>query len=268
MAENRGLEWTFDTAVPVYDKMRPGYSEELYKAIFSYIPIGRESRAIEIGIGSGQATGPMLQTGCRLTAVEYGQRLSEMCREKFKAYDGFSIINDRFENAGFQDEGYDLVFSATAFHWIKEEVGYPKIYALLKKGGAFAQFANHPYRDKGNPVLSEEIDRLYGKYYYAYHKDRVQKPQEEFGESQAKQRAETAAKYGFEDIRYHLFYRTRRFSAEEYTMLLGTYSDHIAIEESIRKEFFKEIERAIDRCGGSITIYDTMDLELARKPLR
>ena len=49
-------------------------------------------------------------------------------------------------------------------------------------------------------------------------------------------------------------------------MLLGTYSDHIAIEETTRKKFFDEIREAIDENGGIITIYDTIDLQLARKP--
>ena len=72
-------------------------------------------------------------------------------------------------------------------------------------------------------------------------------------------------KYGFTDIKYFLFYRERVFTASEYTKLLGTYSDHIAIEENIRKEFFSKIEDAINRHGGTITISDTLDLELARK---
>ena len=53
--------------------------------------------------------------------------------------------------------------------------------------------------------------------------------------------------------------------AAEYLELLGTYSDHIAIEEKIRNEFFRKIEAAINEHGGTITISDTMDLELARK---
>ncbi len=50
-----------------------------------------------------------------------------------------------------------------------------------------------------------------------------------------------ASKYGFTDIRYALFYRERIFSVKEYIELLGTYSDHIAIEESIRTKFFSKI---------------------------
>ena len=62
------------------------------------------------------------------------------------------------------------------------------------------------------------------------------------------------------------FHRTRTFSAAEYRTLLGTYSDHIAIEETIRTAFFTEIEQAIQRRGGTITLYDTIDLQLVRKP--
>lgn len=80
------------------------------------------------------------------------------------------------------------------------------------------------------------------------------------------QRAYIAEKYGFVDIKCALFHRTRTFSSKEYSKLLGTYSDHIALEKSIRKEFFSKIEDAINNYGGSITIYDTIDLQLARKP--
>ena len=63
-----------------------------------------------------------------------------------------------------------------------------------------------------------------------------------------------------------MFYRTRTFSAKEYVELLGTYSDHIAMEEKIRTEFFAKIEETINQYGGTLTIYDTIDMQLARKP--
>ena len=56
------------------------------------------------------------------------------------------------------------------------------------------------------------------------------------------------------------------FQQKSIRMLLGTYSDHIAMEETLRTEFYSKIEEAINRYGGEITIYDTIDLQLARKP--
>lgn len=265
MPVRKGLEWTFDTVAATYEKLRPGYTEDLYKMLFEYIAIDRSSHVVEVGIGGGQATLPVLKTGCTLTAVEYGERFSKLCEEKFREYQNFSVITGRFENISFPDSQYDLVYSASAFHWIPEDIGYSKVYDMLKPGGAFARFANHPHRDKGNPILSAEIDKLYSQYYYGYY-GKEKNAETEYGEEQAAERAQIAEKYGFVDIRHAMFYRTRTFSAKEYIELLGTYSDHIAMEEKIRTEFFAKIEETINQYGGTFTIYDTIDLQLARKP--
>ena len=153
MAVIEGLEGTFDSVASTYAKLRPGYLNELYQDIFGFIPIGEASNVVEIGIGGGQATLPILQTGCTLTAVEYGEHFSEICREKFKNFPKFSVVTGKFEEVDFQEESCDLIFSASAFHWIPEEVGYRKVFSMLKKGGAFARFANHPFEDKGRPKL-------------------------------------------------------------------------------------------------------------------
>ncbi len=260
MPVSEGLEWTFDTVAANYAKFRPGYVDGLYQEIFRYSPINASSRVVEVGIGGGQATLPFLRTGCRLTAVEYGEQFSRLCRERFREYAGFSVITGKFEETGFASETYDLVYSASAFHWVPEAPGYQKVFSMLKSGGVFARFANHPFKDKGRPQLSDDIQKLYAVYMGS-----APRPFE-YGEEQAKNQADIARKYGFEDIRFALYHRTRSFTAKEYTALLGTYSDHIAIEETRRAEFFAGIEQAINRYDGVITIYDTIDLQLARKP--
>lgn len=264
MPSLNGLGWTFDTVASSYEKMRPGYVDELYQMIFAYIPIGENSRVAEVGSGAGQATAPMLKTGCHLTAVEYGEQFSSLLKEKFRKYPKFSVITGKFEETPFEENTYDLVFSASAFHWIPEKIGYKKVFSMLKPGGAFARFANHPYRDKGNPALSRAIDDAYAEYYYPYYQKKSE-PLKEYTEQQARERAMIAAQYGFSDIRYALFYRERTFTAQEYVQLLGTNSDHIAIEEPVRSRFFSSIEDAINRHGRMITLYDTLDLQLARK---
>lgn len=260
----KGLGWTFDTVASTYEKLRPGYVEELYQALFDYIPIDENSNVVEVGSGGGQATAPMLRTGCKLTAVECGEQFSELLKDKFRKYRNFSVITGKFEDIIFEDNTFDLVFSASAFHWIPEKPGYEKVFSMLKNGGVFARFANHPYRDKGKPALSEEIDEIYDEYYYKFY-NKKREALTEYTEKQAKDRAMIAGKYGFKDIRYALFHRERIFSAKEYIELLGTYSDHIAIEKTIRQKFFLKTEEAINSHGGTITIYDTIDLQLAKK---
>lgn len=260
MAIIKGLEWTFNTEAERYEKMRPGYISELYQDIYTYIPINKSSNVVEIGIGGGQATLPILKTGCKVTAVEYGENLAELCRRKFKDFPGFSAVTAKFEDFECDSNTCDLIYSASAFHWIPEEIGYRKVFKMLKSGGVFARFANHPYKDKGREEIHEAIQKIYSVYMPN------SLPPNEYSEDDARKRAEIAQKYGFTDISYKLYHRTRSFTAQEYISLLGTYSDHIAIEENTRRKFFSEIENAIDNLGGQITIYDTIDLQLARKP--
>ena len=78
----KGLGWTFDTVVSNYEKLRPGYVDELYQSIFRYIPVDKNSNVVEVGSGAGQATAPLLGAGCKLTAVEYGEEFSWLLKAK------------------------------------------------------------------------------------------------------------------------------------------------------------------------------------------
>lgn len=265
MASVNGLAETFDSESALYDKMRPGYADGLYQAIFAYIDIGADSRVAEVGSGSGQATKPLLDRGCKHTAIEWGGNLSALLKEKYRGYDGLEVITGRFEDVKAEENAYDLVFSATAFHWIPEETGYRKVYSMLRPGGAFARFANHPFPCRDNSALAADIERLYDEYYYPYY-NRERSAVTEYSQAEADAVAKIAGRYGFEDIRCRLFRRERSFTADEYLLLLSTYSDHIAIEKTVREKFFAGIREAINAHGGILTISDTMDLQLARKP--
>lgn len=258
------LASSFDTVGENYEKFRPSYVPELYREIFASCSLNSRSQVLEIGIGTGQATLPFLAVGCQLTAIEPGMNLANVCKEKFSNYPNLHIITGKFEDISLSEASYDLIYSATAFHWIPEVLGYPKVYSLLQENGLFAQFANHPDPYIENPELGPELNRLYEKYFYSFWKNKKIKFSG-FTEEKAKVKAETAKKYGFQDCRYFLFRRIRTFSAKEYVGLLSTYSDHIAIKERIRTEFFSNIEETINRYGETIKIRDTLELQLCTK---
>lgn len=254
----------FDSDAEKYEKIRPDYPNELYEVIFTYSYLHENSFILEIGPGAGNATLPFLLAGCHVTAIEYGKNFSPVCRRKFRYYPKFSLINGRFENIHPGEKFFDLVFSATAFHWISESIGYPKVFSLLKKGGTFARFANHPFPAWNEPEMREELDKIYGEYYYKLYQNK--RKFSGFVEDQARDCALAAQKYGFTDTSYVIFNRNRYLSAQEYIMLLGTYSDHMSMPQPMRSKFFNKIEKIINNHGGQIHIFDTIDLELARKP--
>ena len=245
----------FNRVAVLYDKMRPDYPAALYADIFACKPITDTSSALEIGIGTGQATLPILGTGCTLTAVELGDSLSAFAAEKFRSYSNFSVITAPFPDVSLPDDSFDLIYSATAFHWIPEEAGYAKVFSLLKSGGVFARFSNHPAPAKYNEPLHTALQKIYAEdKTMPLHSPNSAKSPEEI--------AQIPLKYGFTDIKLHLYHRTRTFTSVEYTDLLLTYSDH----NSRPPEFHAKIADAIDAHGGKINVFDTIDLQLARKP--
>ena len=72
MQVNNGFGHTFDSVTADYDRWRPDYPAALYRDLLALCPLNEASRALEIGIGTGQATRPILETGCAVTAVEPG----------------------------------------------------------------------------------------------------------------------------------------------------------------------------------------------------
>ena len=255
------FEKTFDMGAEDYDRIRPSYLPAIYEDILRYQPLNADAETLEIGIGSGIATKPILDTGCKVVGLEPGGHLAALAKNRFREYAHFSVETCTLQEFVCPDRRFDLIYAATAFHWIPEEYGYRRVYELLKEGGAFARFRYHAGSDRGREKLTDEMQALYREYM------KRGKPAE-FGEADAEAIAAIALKYGFVDPEYRIYHTTKDFTANEYLSLLHTYPDHMKLEESDRCALFDGIYQAILRNGGVITVYYTMDLELARKPFR
>ena len=57
----------FDTIPEQFDRYRPRYSPELFADLIGYAGIGPGRTVLELGPGTGQATDPILETGCIIT---------------------------------------------------------------------------------------------------------------------------------------------------------------------------------------------------------
>lgn len=255
------LRFTFNQDAANYDRWRPTYAPRLFESILQHARLDSTCRALEIGIGTGQATPPFLRTGAKLTAVELGADLSEYCKHKFADYSNFDVIHMDFESYPNEENVFDLIYSATAFHWIPEETGYPKALMLLKKGGTLALFWNHPNIHPSNGALSEQIQQVYRTYRPS------SRPPKVFEQKDCSPILDALARYGFTGCSATLFTQTRTFGAQDYIGLLNTYSDHRAMQPDDKTALEQGIAQAIASAGGTLTLQDTMDLYLAKKPV-
>ena len=148
-----------------------------------------------------------------------------------------------------------MIYSAAAFQWINEEIGYPKVYDILKSGGVFARFGTGGrYGIDDNDPLYVQIQEVYAEYF---------KPETEY---KCKLDYSTVEKYDFIDIEYRHYNQIREFATDDYVSYLKTHSGHITLQEPYKSKFYAGIRDVILSFGNKITLYDKIDLCLARKP--
>lgn len=261
------LRLTFNEDAPNYDRLRPTYTDKLFDEVIRFSSLSGNKRALEIGIGTGQATLPFLKTSCKVTAIEIGDKLARFSKEKFSEFKNFEVINQDFESVQLDENTYDLVYSASAFHWIPRETGLPKVYGLLKSGGVFAWFSVQPLPAQEHSHIHEALQKVYDKYSQFFGEKPQIDPQikQQQLEKKRMDRFNAFRQYGFVDINDKVYYGTRTFNAKDYTTLISTYSDHKAMPEESRIPFLKEIADTIEHCGGKFTLSDTMLLCMGRK---
>lgn len=258
---------TFNEDPAAYDRLRPTYAPQLFADLLGYSGMSAAGHALEIGIGTGQAMLPILQTGCSLTAVELGGDLARFVRDKYAAYPRFSVIQGAFEDVPLPEGVFDLVYAASSFHWIAPEVGIPRVWALLRPGGVFAWISVQPGPSPENTALHEAVQRVYSRYpqHFPGPPPEGWAARVRLAEEKLRGRAETLAAYGFADIRCHRYTGRRVLATADYLALLGTYSDHRVMPDGDKAAFMAAVGEAIDAHGGCFALEDQMLLCMGKK---
>jgi len=246
----------FDTIPEQFDKYRPRYSAELFAHLIEYAEIGPGKKVLELGPGTGQATDPILNTGCDYHAIELGENLYEMMKRKYGQYPNFSIVNDDFITHDFGSQKFDMIYSAATIQWIPEEIAFSKTFDLLKPGGILAMMLTKGDYKTPNEELYNKIQQVYYKYF---------KPEIAYKHGSFKYT--NALNYGYAGFEKHEFYGKREFSADEYVAFCGTHCDHIVIPEPYKSQFFNGLRETVSKAGDRVVFNDTFILYIAKKPL-
>jgi protein-L-isoaspartate O-methyltransferase len=115
-------KYTFNENANEYEKYRPPYPEQLFRDILEFAELKTNDEILEIGCGSGQATTGFVNLGySNITAIELGENLAELTRQKFRNKQAIKIINSQFEIWNHESKHFYLAISGTAFHFIEPQ---------------------------------------------------------------------------------------------------------------------------------------------------
>jgi SAM-dependent methyltransferase len=255
-ADRERLRQTFGEDAPLYDRARPGYPPALFSDLAGLALLGPGSRVLEIGCGTGQATLPLAQLGCVVTAVELDAAMAALARRNVP---GAEVVVSAFEDWE-PVLPFDLVVSATAFHWLDPDVRMAKSADALRMGGSLAVISTHHVAG-GTSQFFVDVQRCYERFDPATPPDL---------------RLTAAADVPFEfdpserfgPVQFGRYEWELTYTALEYLDLLSTYSGHRAMPAASREGLYDCIAHMIEHDhGGRVTKRFMTQLAIAPRTL-
>jgi len=140
----------FSSGADVYERARPGYSDESVVHLVGSLGIGPATRVLDVAAGTGKLTRSLVATGAHCVAAEP----SASMREAFvRAVPGVAQVGADAVHLPFADRAFDAVTVAQAFHWFATVEAVSEFARVLVPGGGLALIWNE--RDESDPLVAE-----------------------------------------------------------------------------------------------------------------
>jgi len=143
-----------------YHAARPAYPDWVFDVLCERCGLAPNAVTFEIGPGTGTATRRLLELGASpLVAVEPDERLAAFLRQTIPD-EALTVVVSTFEEAVLREASFDLGLSATAFHWLNEDLALTKVAKLLRPGG-HGQWSGTYSATHSAPILSTKRRRFF-----------------------------------------------------------------------------------------------------------
>jgi SAM-dependent methyltransferase len=251
---------SFDSAAEAYDRGRPDYPNELVVDLIAHAGIDDGARVLEIGPGTGQLSVPLAASGATLVAVERGEHLAEIARRKLSSFEYAEVEVADFDRWECSPASFDVIVAATSFHWLDPETRVARCAALLRPGGLLAIIQTTWGVAQGDDPFFDASQSCYARWDLSHDPTyRQPAPDDVLPPS-------IDAVGMFEDVFRRRYLQRREYPTAAYCELLGTFSDLLAMEETLRNGFLACMSRLIDsQFDGRIVRHDLYDLLNVRR---
>ena len=248
----------FETVAELYDRVRPGYPEPLLDSAFATAGIGPGAGVLEIGCGTGQLTGALVERGFRVRALDPGAGMLAAARRRVG---GVELVHARFEDADLPRGAFDAVVSASAFHWVDPAVGWRKAADVLRPGGAIVLLTHMFVAGAVSADAAAKLRAVYARHTGA--EWRLRTPDEVLAEAHARRdnvsavwavadgRPEVAeARRLFEPATVEALAWEARYSADELIAYQRTTATNLGLDEGRSAALEQELRALVQELGG------------------
>lgn len=253
----------FGEVAELYDKARAAYPDALVDDVLGHARATAEvnTRALEIGAGTGKATVALAARGVDIVAIEPDEAMAAVLRRNCSGFPHVRVEVSSFEDWGGSERDFDLLYAAQAWHWVARDVRVRRASELLRPQGTIALFWHRT--DWSDEAVRDELEGIYRR--IAPDLDGKQPgfpglvpPRGQPGV------ADLTDSDRFRGVETRSYRWSTTLTAEMFVEVALTQSDHRLTDEATRDRLFRAIGALIASHGGQITIPHASFLVLAR----
>jgi SAM-dependent methyltransferase len=160
----RALGGVFNEVPELYDRVRPGYPDELFADLVTITGMDERSSVLEVGCGTGQATRSLAALRCSVTAIEPGTGMAALARQRLATFCNVNVETSTFEEWDDRGRRFDALVAASAWHWVDPSIGWQRAHDVLRPGGWMALLAHVVVRRPGEPEVYAETADLHERF--------------------------------------------------------------------------------------------------------
>lgn len=253
-------DWYSDVA-DEYEQARPSYPQELINRAVEIAQLPQNAVILELGCGPGKATTAFAEKGFSMICLEPSQQACAIAKRNCATYPNVEIINTSLEEYLLENEQYNAVLAANAWHWMPPEIKYKKAAETLKDNGNLILLWNL------TPQLPDEIYQAINQEVYQIHapdlaKYEDRKTQEEILEAFGQNVLDSGL---FNNLVSEQVVCDVTYSIERYLMLLNTGSDYRVLEPQQKENVFNGLREVLSRNGASLQVSYLAAVQVAQK---
>lgn len=247
----------FGTAADAYERHRLGYPDAVVDLALAYAS-GPVDRALEVGAGTGKATRLFAGRGLRVTALEPDPAMAVVLRRTTTGLP-LDVVGSTFEAYAPVGPPYDLLLSASAWHWTEPVGRLDRVAAILRPGGTVALFGSSRAGARLlDPALQDAVVRTRRE--VVPDETRATEVRGASGRWWPGSELEEDAR--FADVEEHDVPRVVRRTRAEHLAVLGTISAYLVLSATEREALLGRIGAVLPE---EVDVDATVRLHLARR---
>ena len=254
------LRRTFDTAAAIYHEARPAYPPTLFDRLAELVP--PSPHVLEIGPGTGQATGPILEGGATIRAVELGPNLAATLERRLASAVASGRLRVEVGDAELlaaDPSSVDAVVGATAFHWIQPNLQLTLPRRWLRPDGRLAVIDTMQVASPVDGGYYEAAQPIYARFGHA---EDSSAPGPDDVDPPILASMEATAECT--DVTLDRFRWDQTYTPETYRQLLRTFSGPLSMPQPDRDDMIEALVALVCDRGGTLTRPLVMTLATCR----